>query len=445
MIDISNKIKKFLVTKNSDPEINIKKNKIIDLYKYFNNNQQQLIDFLNFKNNELQIKINSQLSNDIIDELNSINNSKEFYDKLNELDLLSTKYEKMINESFNTDKNKIINEIKKNTNLESQRFLKIQLKANETQSTHNIETLYLGIFIFSGNLDNEKQFNAPLICYPINIDFNENKIKIIRTDEPCINKKLLKLINDEYSTNFNFDNYINSENELDNKEINILNIFNKINEEIKSSYITNFLNNDFTFSKVSFLEKNEQYQLSIKNNCIISQMQPIGGKMKEDIEAIAAVCDPFEPNLYLNESIQKAFDEVIENDKLFEVGRGLNIYQKYAVQSSLIQNTLIYGPPGTGKSETIACIIANAISNNKTILMSSEKQAAIDVLYNRLGKLKDFSLFIFQSNDKQRFYDCIAKLFNNLTSSNFINYDLTNNSIYNNLKNKINEIESIYE
>ena len=52
-----------------------------------------------------------------------------------------------------------------------------------------------------------------------------------------------------------------------------------------------------------------------------------------------------------------------EKNSISQIGRSLNIYQKYAVESSLNEDTLIHGPPGTGTSETIANIIANVMIN----------------------------------------------------------------------------------
>ncbi|QIZ75612.1 DUF4011 domain-containing protein [Ferrimonas lipolytica] len=45
---------------------------------------------------------------------------------------------------------------------------------------------------------------------------------------------------------------------------------------------------------------------------------------------------------------------------------------------------VIQGPPGTGKSQTITNIIAQAISDNKTVLFVSEKMAALEVVKRRL-------------------------------------------------------------
>lgn len=70
---------------------------------------------------------------------------------------------------------------------------------------------------------------------------------------------------------------------------------------------------------------------------------------------------------------------------------------------------VIYGPPGTGKSQTIANIIGDALTKDKTVLMVSQKRAALDVIYNRLAELNQKAVLIHDVNgDKKNFYSLVA-------------------------------------
>ncbi len=73
-------------------------------------------------------------------------------------------------------------------------------------------------------------------------------------------------------------------------------------------------------------------------------------------------------------------------------------------------NMVIYGPPGTGKSQTIVNIISDAICKHKRVLVVSQKKAALDVVYNRLGSLNEKAMYISdESKEKRKFYDnCLA-------------------------------------
>ena len=69
-------------------------------------------------------------------------------------------------------------------------------------------------------------------------------------------------------------------------------------------------------------------------------------------------------------------------------------------------NMVIYGPPGTGKSQTIVNIITDAISKKKRVLVISQKKAALDVVYNRLGNLNEKAMYITdETKEKKAFYD----------------------------------------
>jgi very-short-patch-repair endonuclease len=52
------------------------------------------------------------------------------------------------------------------------------------------------------------------------------------------------------------------------------------------------------------------------------------------------------------------------------------------------KSLVIQGPPGTGKSQTIANLIAAAVSEGKSVLFVAEKQAALNVVANRLKDKK---------------------------------------------------------
>ncbi len=73
-------------------------------------------------------------------------------------------------------------------------------------------------------------------------------------------------------------------------------------------------------------------------------------------------------------------------------------------------NMVIYGPPGTGKSQTIVNIITDAICKQKKVLVVSQKKAALDVVYSRLGPLSDKAMYLSdEQKDKKKFYErCLS-------------------------------------
>lgn len=66
---------------------------------------------------------------------------------------------------------------------------------------------------------------------------------------------------------------------------------------------------------------------------------------------------------------------------------GCNASQKAAVESALThQVSIIQGPPGTGKTQTILNIIANLLLQNKTILVVSNNNSAVENVAEKLTK-----------------------------------------------------------
>lgn len=82
-------------------------------------------------------------------------------------------------------------------------------------------------------------------------------------------------------------------------------------------------------------------------------------------------------------------------------------------------NMVIYGPPGTGKSQTIVNIITDAICKHKRVLVVSQKKAALDVVYNRLGTLNSKAMYINdECKEKRSFYErCLAAHQNDMIDS----------------------------
>lgn len=67
---------------------------------------------------------------------------------------------------------------------------------------------------------------------------------------------------------------------------------------------------------------------------------------------------------------------------------GCNASQKSAVEAALSnQVSIIQGPPGTGKTQTILNIIANLIMADKTVLVVSNNNSAVDNVAEKLGSV----------------------------------------------------------
>lgn len=440
MSSIENKLKKFLITNAKDPAINLQKNNnVIDLVAQCKN----IDDLDKFIKNDKVEKFQIKSSDDeIISLLKEENNFKKFIKILEENDLffVTEIYEKW-KENFPKNKLSILRSIDHYLSTTIKKFSYISFKSKKIREDKNIEPLYIGSFFVKGYLSDGSFVNSPILCYPININIDRfNKIIIIsKISSPIVNLKLAMKLKNCYGIVIN-DELLNEQN------YNIEKFINYCNETFNKS-ISNYIEDSLNIDKVKYPDEKFGEKITLVNNACVMLMDPNGGCIKQDIEEMInnGIEDPFIINSEINTS-KKYENYQIENDDLIEINRPLNIYQKYAIHSALSENTLIYGPPGTGKSEVIATIIANIINKNKNVLMSSEKVAALNVLSDRLSRLNDLCLFIYNSEEKERFYNCLANmhelLFNDQSNAiiNNSSSEKYNKLIYSiDLMNKLNE------
>ena len=108
-------------------------------------------------------------------------------------------------------------------------------------------------------------------------------------------------------------------------------------------------------------------------------------------------------------------------------------------------NMVIYGPPGTGKSQTIVNIITDAICKNKKILVVSQKKAALDVVYSRLGVLNEKAMYITdEKKDKKAFYERCFNAHQRDEKESLVSVELIERE-YNELQERIDKETEVLE
>lgn len=95
---------------------------------------------------------------------------------------------------------------------------------------------------------------------------------------------------------------------------------------------------------------------------------------------------------------------------------GCNNSQMEAVEKALSHSmSVIEGPPGTGKTQTILNIIANVLTQGKTVLVVSNNNAAVENIKEKLAsdkyKLDFFVAQLGSSNKKTEFVSCQTGLY----------------------------------
>ena len=96
-----------------------------------------------------------------------------------------------------------------------------------------------------------------------------------------------------------------------------------------------------------------------------------------------------------------------KNFRVLDADSSQRISIDYALRG---QSFVMQGPPGTGKSQTIANIISECIAHGKSVLVVSDKMAALEVVYKRLRDVGLASFCLELHSNKANKMDVIAEL-----------------------------------
>lgn len=421
--DICNEVKEYIILN--------KENKLKLLPDY--------TSFYNEKKREIQRSIKEEL----IKETEDIESLEiEVAEKEAKLKVIkeniNKKEENLLSELENT-KNKIVSYL---VSLKS-----LDKEINDVYKETGRYELYIGYPFIEGKLKDDTFIKSPLFLFPIRFNKKGDAFDIENISESNIflNKVLLLAI-----SKFNGVNLDNIETEYDKLDENFIeDILKKLEDEkvyidYKDSEIEKFI--EYTNTT---LPKYDLGYLKVVSNMIIGQYSIANSIYNDYDELLKSDIDIDILERLLNTNYEG--DRLSEEDsKLVFKERDINLISKldYSQESAVnmvnkSNNLVIYGPPGTGKSETIVNIIGDALSKDKRVLMVSQKKAALDVIYNRLGLLNKKAILIHDINsDKKKFYSIVANSLETveISNENFENYIL-NNSNY--IDNKILDLEKI--
>ncbi|MCL2484044.1 MAG: HRDC domain-containing protein, partial [Firmicutes bacterium] len=180
----------------------------------------------------------------------------------------------------------------------------------------------------------------------------------------------------------------------------------------------------FTEYTASNFPKYLNGEFFIRHNAVLGQFSLHSTAMQRDFKKIM---DSDSLNVLVSELLEN-YDEIdLYADEDAEIAQidenipvkesqinyinNLNASQEQVIVK--IQNTdklVIQGPPGTGKSQSITSLISDFSSKGKTILMVSQKKAALEVIHSRLGHLNKYTVFISDVKDKNSFYEQMMRL-----------------------------------
>ena len=132
-------------------------------------------------------------------------------------------------------------------------------------------------------------------------------------------------------------------------------------------------------------------------------------------------------------------------DEDFYIVSDLDYAQRQVVEKvAAAGNMVIYGPPGTGKSQTIVNLISDAVCKGKKVLVVSQKKAALDVVFNRLGDLSDKAMFIVDPvKERRKFYETCLKRHTEVVNSAERDYFELFDSVSEKLNEEVAKLEKL--
>lgn len=262
--------------------------------------------------------------------------------------------------------------------------------------------LYIGYPFVHGNLD-DYIIKAPLILFPIRIDIIDDshvEIELVKDMPITLNKALMFAISKEKKINVD-----DMDMEFDGEFHRYFKDITDVLEYLKTFHIEfDEIEKKAISSYESSGDPSERKSLKLFNHCIIGRYNLANSIYTDytELEKRRATTNSVIDELIFAKRGGNGQKKSISS--LYSINK-LDYTQEKAIERiNTNGNMVIYGPPGTGKSQTIVNIISDALSRKKRVLVVSQKKAALDVVYNRLGKIKERSMFVVDPEKEKEFF-----------------------------------------
>ena len=274
--------------------------------------------------------------------------------------------------------------------------------------------LYVGYpFVFGciGQGAHKTTVKAPLLLFPIKIDIVDNQtveISINKTENVRINPALVYAY--AQAKRMDVDDL-----ELEFEDISRFKSVKAVVKYLAEARIKiDYTDSENVYRYSSFKEPGTKIELGIRYAAVMARLS-ISNSIYTDYTLL-------EKGKLTNEAVYELLrigkKPKVKKRKKDKAQKSVDADNSYVIkmldyaQSEVVKkvnrtgNMVIYGPPGTGKSQTIVNIITDAMAKRKRVLVVSQKKAALDVVYNRLGTLSSKAMYVSdEGRQKQSFYD----------------------------------------
>lgn len=255
-------------------------------------------------------------------------------------------------------------------------LLRIYRTAASSIEEQGVNTLFLAVGMLKWYEDPESDVvnRAPVLLVPVTLDRLDASSPFVLTlgdDEPVLNPALQERLRHDFGIILPALPELSEELELDD-------VFFGVKKAVKGFprwKVTNDMALGlFSFQKFIMYRDMEENEEHYTGHTMIQNLSGVGG------EAPIAGLPGDVKNADLDEEMAPwSSVQVLDADSSQQRAM-LAVRKEYPL--------VIEGPPGTGKSQTITNIIADALSEDKTVLFVSEKMAALEVVKSRLESVE---------------------------------------------------------
>ena len=349
---------------------------------------------------------------------------------------------------------KVLREAKNKAILqEIDKLKELKREIEEIEKETGRSELYIGYPFVFGTISqgfSKTLVKAPLLLFPVKIDIpNESTVELAFNTEEKIRINPALVFAYAQAKRIDVSNL-----ELEFDDLSSFPDLNAVIEYLHSAHIKIAhleSRNVFAYSKQK--EPLEKGDLSIRYAAVLGRF-PLSNSIYSDytlLEKRKLTNDAIDELLRTKTKIKKKKKKASKQTEHHNyIVKSLDYAQSEVVKKVDEKgNMVIYGPPGTGKSQTIVNIITDAICKKKRVLVVSQKKAALDVVYNRLGNLNNRVMYVNdEAKEKRAFYSkChtahTAKLEAKPQSLDEI--EIKYSEIQKKIKNEEASLESIYK
>ena len=256
----------------------------------------------------------------------------------------------------------------------------------------NVSYMCFGFIKWKEREDSHYEYRAPILLVPITMNRESNILPYDITangDEVIVNPTFEYKLESEYGVKLPaYDNNVNDDlTTFLNKVASIVNNLGFTVED--GCFISNF-----SYMKINMYQDLMRHQdKTLQSNNV---RRILGEEIVEDGDS--DIKEPLKNPILELHNVVDADSSQVEAIEAAKAGKSF----------------VLQGPPGTGKSQTITNIIAECLYDEKKVLFVSEKQAALNVVYDKLKSngLEDFCLELhsFKANKKDVLNELVRTL-----------------------------------